>query len=99
MHSTIIDDIIIDPNDTIALPQQYALAGQSYTLQCTSIIEEIFISWLQNDELISSGPLTISSVQLSDEGIYKCCVSVIGTMAGFEKPIQLNVIGNHITAD
>ena len=92
-----IDGIIIDPNDITALPQQYALIDESYTLQCTSIIKGAFISWLQNDELLSFGPLKISSVQLSDEGIYECRVSVIG--ARTDKPVQLNVIGNQITAD
>ena len=50
--------------------------------------------WLQNTNILSSGPLIISSIQLSDEGIYKCRVSVKG--ARIEKPVQLNVIGNQI---
>ena len=45
------------------------------------------------DMLLSSWPLTKPSVQLSDEGNYKCRVLVKG--ARFEKPVQLNVIGNH----
>ena len=48
--------------------------------------------WLQNTNILSSGPLIISSIQLSDERIYKCRVSVKG--ARIEKPVQLNVIGS-----
>ena len=86
--------IHVDPNDVTAPPQQYthALADQSYTLQCSSIIQGHFIAWLRHTVILSPGqPLTISSVQLSDEGTYECCVSVMG--ASITKPIQLNVIG------
>ena len=84
--------IHVDPNDVTAPPQQYALAVQSYTLQCSSIIQGSFIAWLRSTVILSSGqPLTISSVQLSDEGMYECRVSVMGT--SITKPIQLNVIG------
>ena len=86
--------IHVDPNDVTAPPQQYlhALADQSYTLQCSSIIQGHFIAWLRNTVILSPGQsLTISSVQLSDEGTYKCRISVMG--ASITKPIQLNVIG------
>ena len=46
-------------------------------------------------DILSPGPLTIPFAQLSDEGIYRCRVSVKG--AGIEKPVQINVIGKQIT--
>ena len=77
-----------DPNDVIAPPRQFALIGQSYTLNCSSLIANPFISWLHNDADV---PPTIPSVQLSDEGMYVCRVSVNG--ASIEKSVQFNVIG------
>ena len=84
-----------DPNDVIAPPQQSALIGQSYTLDCSSDIDGVFISWQRDGQQASTGPLTISSVQLSDEGMYDCRVSING--ASISKPVQFNVIGKMIT--
>ena len=82
----------LDPNDVTAPPQQYALADQNYTLNCSSIIQGSFISWHRNTAILASGqPLTLYSVQLSDEGMYECRVSVQG--ARIMKSVQLNVIG------
>ena len=78
-----------DPNDITVPSQQYALVGESYTLNCSSVIQGAFISWLQNDMLLPSRVL--SSIQLSDEGTYNCRVSIMG--ARIEKPVRLNVIG------
>ena len=85
-----------DPNDVIAPPQQFALIGQSYTLDCSSDIEGVFISWQRDGQQdLSPAPLTISSVQLSDEGMYDCRVSING--ASISKRVQFNVIGKMIT--
>ena len=84
--------LLSDPNDITAPPQQYALAGQNYTLQCSLIIQGSFISWHRNGAIHASGrPLTLPSVQLLDEGMYECRVSVQG--ARIMKSVQLNVIG------
>ena len=80
----------LDPNDITAPTQQFALIGQSYTLECDSVIKNAIISWLQNNMFVPSHVL--SSVELSDERMYECRVSVMG--ASIEKPVQLNVIGN-----
>ena len=52
------------------------------------MIANSFISWLHNGADV---PSAIPSVQLSDEGMYVCRVSVNG--ASIEKPVQFNVIG------
>ena len=81
-----------DPNDVIAPPQQSSLIGQSYTLDCSSDIEGVFISWQRDrQQAPSAAPLTISSVQLSDEGMYDCRVSING--ASINKRVQFSVIG------
>ena len=77
-----------DPNDVIAPPQQYTLINHSYTLNCSLLIADSFISWLHNGADV---PSTIPSVQLSDEGLYVCRVSING--ASLEKPVQFGVIG------
>ena len=88
--------MISDPNDVIAPPQQSALIGRNYTLDCSSDIEGVFISWQRDDEqALSAAPLTISSVQLSHEGLYNCRASTNG--ASISKPVQFNVIGKMIT--
>ena len=80
----------LDPNDITAPTQQFALIGQSYTLQCNSIIKDAFISWRQNNNMFLPSHV-LSSVELSDERTYECRVSVMG--ASIKKPVQLNVIG------
>ena len=87
--------MISDPNDVIAPPQQSALIGRNYTLDCTSNIVGVFISWQRDGQQASTGPLMIPSVQLSDEGMYDCRVSING--ASISKPVQFNVIGKMVT--
>ena len=93
-HTHMLITISIDPNDITTPPQQYTFVGHDYTLQCSSDIADSFISWLRDGQLLSSGTLTISSVQLSNEGVFKCRVSILG--ASFEKPVQLNIVGEDL---
>ena len=83
-----------DPNDVIVPPKQYALIGQPYTFNCSSVIpnQMSFVSWLRSGETGSILDLLItSSAQLSDEGVYICRVSVLDT--SFEMPVQVGVVG------
>lgn len=83
----------LDPNDITAPPQQYALVGQNYTLLCNTSLANSFISSGRTGQL-RAGTLTIKSIQLQDEGVYSCRVTVMA--ASIEKTIQLTVISKPI---
>ena len=82
-----------DPNDVIAPPKQYALIGQPYTFQCSSVIpnQMSFVSWLRSGGTGTLDLRITSSAQLSDEGEYICRVSVLDT--SLEMSVQLGVVG------
>ena len=70
--------------------------GSQHTLQCEveGVNEEILVSWQRaGDSLVVTGPYTIETVRLSDEGQYTCEVYYAVSDVSTTKNVNLSVVG------
>ena len=87
-----------DPDDVIiAPPEQYAVNGSTYTLQCSVEGDaSSLVSWIPPGSNFSereSGPYVIERAGLHHEGEYVCVVYFDGDDFYFFKAVHLSVVG------
>ena len=85
-----------DLDDIVAPPVQYAVNGSQHTLQCEveGVDEGVIVSWQRaGDSLVVTGPYTIETVRLSDEGQYICRVYYTESDVSTTKNVDLRVVG------
>lgn len=84
-----------DPDDVIvAPPEQYAVNGSSYTLQCSVEDSSARVEWISPGSSDSeTGPYIIDSAGLHHEGEYVCEVYFSNSDLYHRKTVQLSVVG------
>ena len=99
MYSIYIFFPVSDSNDVIAPSEQYAIYGSSYTLECSTNIQDHYIlKWLAENktEIHQGQAYQISNVSLNHEMWYICDVYFDGLDVRITKNVSLIVIGKYI---